>query len=213
MDAADGKELHYSATATISNQPVLISNAQVLDLLQKKAKARKARADMKGDGDKPQKKSQRNWIEEQVIDYLRCTPCTKLDLSRHEELNQILQQARPQPSRHTNPRKKRKLSRSRAAVKEEPTETSETNGKKDTSVGDESSSINLSKYAFDLTNGESLQILNFMPTELVEIHLMVEELHARMSEDQQDTLLQVVQEYTTTTTSSSSSTENAQSTK
>jgi hypothetical protein len=48
---------------------------------------------------------------------------------------------------------------------------------------------------FDLTEAESLQILNFMPTEPVEIHLMIEELHARMSEKQQEGLLEFIGSY------------------
>jgi hypothetical protein len=48
---------------------------------------------------------------------------------------------------------------------------------------------------FDLTEAESLQILNFMPTEPVEIHLMIEELHARMTEKQQEGLLEFIASY------------------
>jgi len=51
------------------------------------------------------------------------------------------------------------------------------------------------RQGFNLTEAESLQILNFMPTEPVEIHLMIEELHARMSEKEQDELLEMVGTY------------------
>lgn len=48
---------------------------------------------------------------------------------------------------------------------------------------------------FGLTDAEALQIVNFMPTEPVEIHLMIEELHARMSEPRQEELIQVIKSY------------------
>ena len=48
---------------------------------------------------------------------------------------------------------------------------------------------------FGLTEAESLQVLNFMPQEKVEIHLMVEELHARMSEERQDELLELIKSH------------------
>jgi antitoxin component of MazEF toxin-antitoxin module len=46
-----------------------------------------------------------------------------------------------------------------------------------------------------LTEAEALQVINFMPTEPVEIHLMVEEMHTRMSEDRQRELLDLIASY------------------
>jgi hypothetical protein len=46
---------------------------------------------------------------------------------------------------------------------------------------------------FDLTEAESLQILNFIPTEPVEDSSLIEELHARMTEKQQEGLLEFLQ--------------------
>jgi hypothetical protein len=48
---------------------------------------------------------------------------------------------------------------------------------------------------FHLTEAESIQLLNFMPREPVEIHLMVEELHARMSDKRQEELLELIGSY------------------
>lgn len=45
---------------------------------------------------------------------------------------------------------------------------------------------------FALTDAESLQIVNSMPTEPVELHLLIEDLHARMTDRQQKELLQFV---------------------
>jgi RNA polymerase Rpb4 len=48
---------------------------------------------------------------------------------------------------------------------------------------------------FDLTEAESLQIVNLAPTEPVEIHLLVEELHDRMTARKQEELLATIQSY------------------
>jgi len=48
---------------------------------------------------------------------------------------------------------------------------------------------------FGLTEAESLQILNFMPTEEVEIHLLIEQLHDRMPDKQQTDLLAAIEGY------------------
>jgi hypothetical protein len=57
------------------------------------------------------------------------------------------------------------------------------------SGGDSSSS------GFGLTEAESLQILNLMPKQAVEIHLMVDELHSRLSDARQQELLDVIASY------------------
>ncbi|KAL7580098.1 hypothetical protein ACA910_012860 [Epithemia clementina (nom. ined.)] len=48
---------------------------------------------------------------------------------------------------------------------------------------------------FGLTEAEAIQVLNLMPTELVEIHLMIEDLQSRMPEKQQNELLEAVASY------------------
>lgn len=45
---------------------------------------------------------------------------------------------------------------------------------------------------FALTDAESVQILNSMPAEPVELHLLIEDLHARMTDRQQKELLQFI---------------------
>jgi DNA-directed RNA polymerase subunit F len=51
------------------------------------------------------------------------------------------------------------------------------------------------KEKFELTQAESLQILNFMPRESVEIHLIIENLPSRLTEDRQDELLSLIGSY------------------
>jgi RNA polymerase Rpb4 len=48
---------------------------------------------------------------------------------------------------------------------------------------------------FDLVEAEALQIVNWIPTELVEVHTMVEDLHDRMTTSKQEELLRTVQEF------------------
>jgi RNA polymerase Rpb4 len=52
---------------------------------------------------------------------------------------------------------------------------------------------------FGLARSEALQILNFMPSEAVELHLMIDDLDSRFSTKQQDGLLDAISRYTRTT--------------
>lgn len=138
---------------TDSDSAVLISNAEVLEMLNKKITKRKEK-EAKQEGRKKQnnKFAHRDWIEEHVHDYLQTTPCVNIETSKLEEL-------------------KTKLIAS----------------KKHSVAG------NAAKMTgFSLTEAESLQLLNFMPQEPVEIHLMVEELHARMTDTRQEELLELI---------------------
>jgi hypothetical protein len=50
---------------------------------------------------------------------------------------------------------------------------------------------------FGLTQAEAIQCLNLVPTEPVEIHLLVEDLSGRMSDRQQEELLDFISSYDT----------------
>jgi len=45
---------------------------------------------------------------------------------------------------------------------------------------------------FDLTDAEALQVLNHLPTEIVELHLLIEDLPSRLSEERQQDLLDCI---------------------
>jgi hypothetical protein len=142
--------------------PVLLTNRAVLDLLTTKLATKRFRGDAQHS----------EWIEDKVFKYLSHQPCTKLDASRADELQSILQsnkkkvtKRKPPPS--TSPRND---------IDEKDGETIRTAG-------------------FDLTPAESLQILNFMPTEPVEIHVLIEDLHSRMTERKQEELLALISSY------------------
>jgi hypothetical protein len=143
--------------------PVLISNAEVMELLQENLASRATKQSGSGSGGSGSsyrnKRSNlyhhRDWIEKHVYEYLQPTPCGQIEKSRRPEFQNALRSNKKQAATTTS------------AI---------TTG-------------------FDLTEAESLQILNFMPTEPVEIHLMIEELHARMTEKQQDGLLEFIASY------------------
>jgi RNA polymerase Rpb4 len=61
--------------------------------------------------------------------------------------------------------------------------------------GDRQESFQQALKGFDLTALETMQILNFMPTELVELFLIVEELPDRMNEERQQELLQMISSF------------------
>jgi tRNA A37 methylthiotransferase MiaB len=63
--------------------------------------------------------------------------------------------------------------------------------------GDRQESFQQALKVFDLTALETMQILNFMPTELVELFLIVEELPDRMNEERQQELLQLISSFRT----------------
>ena len=144
---------------TESDSPVLISNAEVLEMISQNIDRRKAaearNSKKKRRRDKPSKFIHRDWIEENVYRYLQRTPC--VDISDPLKL-------------------KSKLMASK---------------KQQTNINGNYSNAN-KRTGFDLTEAESLQIVNFLPKEPVEIHLMVEEMHARMSEERQGELLELI---------------------
>ncbi|EIE20750.1 hypothetical protein COCSUDRAFT_57315 [Coccomyxa subellipsoidea C-169] len=48
---------------------------------------------------------------------------------------------------------------------------------------------------FNLSRGEILQIANFRPAALVEVHLIVDDCEKRLSAEQQDEVLALVQKH------------------
>jgi len=48
---------------------------------------------------------------------------------------------------------------------------------------------------YGLTDAESLQVINLMPSEPVELHLIVQDITSRLSEEQQNKLLETIGKY------------------
>eukprot|EP01083_Nonionella_stella_P296301 1006649_1 len=106
------------------------------------------------------------WIEERVYEYIKSeTPCGNANPKRMPELVRVLKQGSVVGE----------TKRSTTAVKEEEG----ING--DTSHEDVISSCQ----GFGLSDAEILKILNWMPKEMVEIHLIIKDLSSRLSEEQQ----------------------------
>lgn len=191
-----------------SPYPVLVPNAEVMEMLEKcvtenkerikavrnKKRLRKLNQADKGgvdhdeddtnidddDGDIVENKFQhRDWIEERVLEYLKSTPCVNLPTSKIPEFKSILMAS------------KRKASTIPVAA------TAATAAVTASHSDSKSIPAAAQRTGFALTEAESIQILNFMPQEPVEIHLMIDELHDRMSERQQQELLELVQSYNT----------------
>lgn len=138
-----------------SDSPFLLSNAEVIHLLGDRLKSRNEKSRKKQN---PKNKyKHRDWIESQVVEYLKTTPCVDLERENLETFQSTLMSSK-------------KL---------------------------KSSGNTASETGFGLTEAEALQVVNFMPKEKVEIHLMVEELHTRMTDDRQDELLQYIQSHST----------------
>jgi hypothetical protein len=150
-----------------SDSPALLSNAEVMELLNQRIKERKEKeGKLKRRKKHNNKYKHRDWIEDHVFEYLQQTPCVNLDASKRNQLKSKLMSTKKKPSANGKSSKKPSA-----------------NGKSSKITG------------FGLTEAESLQVLNFMPQEKVEIHLMVEELHARMSEERQDELLELIKSH------------------
>ena len=128
-----------------SHTPILFPNAGLLVTLEKDVKENKKHRNNRRD-----KFEHRDWIQGQVLDYLKGTPCVNISISKIKELK----------SKCVRVAKKGK-----------------------TADG------------FGLTEAETIQILNLMPTEPVEMHLVVEDLHARMTETRQEEFLDMVRSY------------------
>jgi len=167
--------------------PILISNAEVLELLQKKQSNKRSR----GSGFE-----HRDWVERRVVEYLQKTPCAKLDANRREELKSVLTEGSGGKKR-----RKRQLSVGIVIVDDDGGDGDNGNNDAANNNNDNDNRNNnldgdrRKRIGFGLTEAESLQVLNFMPTELVELHLVVDQLDARMSEREQEELLETIGSY------------------
>jgi hypothetical protein len=141
-----------------SATPVLLSNAEVLEMLRPRVQDRKDKETSRYNNRSNTTYRHRDMIEDTVVEFLENTPCVTLDSSKRKNLRNVLMTSKRKASSKNN---------------------------KSATTG------------FGLTDAESLQILNYMPQEKVELHLMVEELHTRMTDERQDELLALIQSHVT----------------
>ncbi len=145
--------------------PALVSNMEVLSLLQERMAARQSRDNTddgksgdtpKTSGDNTRKGPFRNrdWMEQTVLNHLKSSPVGGDDV-KVDDMSKLVQQLRRDPT----------------------TTTSQSNGE---SAG------------YGLTNAETLQILNHLPTSLVELHLLVEDIEKRETLDTDEKQLELL---------------------
>lgn len=139
-----------------SHAPALLTNLEVMELLQERLEARSSDASSTPDGNKkvPSFES-RDWIEQTVYDYLKSSPAGSSEVKLGDMPN-LVKTLRREPS---------------AAASDAL----------DVEV-DESTTDNLKGYG--LTTAETLQVLNHLPTSLVELHLLIEDLEKRIPEEE-----------------------------
>lgn len=165
----------------LHGNPKLISNLEVLEILRARPPTRtsasyhsKKKPRRRG----PHRLLPADQVAAQVEDYLRNTsPCTRIDPAQSQELMNRLQRS---------PKKGSLLGLSEDDKNRKNGDSSSSSSSTTTTAG------------FGLTQAEAIQCLNMVPTEPVEIHLVVEDLTNRLSERQQDELLNVMKSFDTT---------------
>jgi hypothetical protein len=151
-------------TLKSGNVPILITNIEVLQMLEDKLSKRRVE---ESDHEKPATGTKvaaaalhhRDWIEEKVCEYVKSSPCGNAIMKRMPQFVSILK--RPKKS-----------------VK----------NKEEGGGGNE-------RQGFGLTDGETLQILNSMPSVLAELYLIIEDLDSRLTEEDQTELLELIEAY------------------
>ena len=151
--------------------PSLISNLEVMQLLQERIAERQAKqpgiAKGGNDGEKKIRKGpcqNRDWIEQTVLDHLESSPAGGPG-AKVEEVPKLAERLRRDPA-----------------------------------GGASTSTKNGDKYppGYGLTDAETLQLLNHLPTSLVELHLLIEDIDQREAlddEEKQMGLLRLISEY------------------
>lgn len=205
--------------------PVLLSNIEVYEILQKRVQQRAAsnaihdyesvstnsirRVHRQVSKSNPHHRN-RDWLEEKVVQYCQGTSCMKLGtLSNANRLGELLMN----PKKTIMKSSKAKEINAGIFMKSEP--KSDSNGEfnpivseqqgldpvVDDDIDDDENAKVSTLSGFGLMEGETIQILNYVPTEIVEVHLMIEDLQSRMTESEQDMLLKKIAEYCLATSS------------
>mmetsp|Transcript_10034 Transcript_10034/g.18016 ORF Transcript_10034/g.18016 Transcript_10034/m.18016 type:complete len:202 (-) Transcript_10034:248-853(-) len=152
--------------------PSLVSNLEVMQLLQERMDARQSQeqdaVNAKGTAaEEPIKKNtfqNRDWIEQTVLNHLESSPVGGPDV-KLEDMPKLVEQLRRDPG----------AASMTTSVKDEM----------DLQNDDEEQSP-----GYGLTNAETLQMLNHLPTSLVEVHLLIEDIEKREHLDEEEKQLQ-----------------------
>jgi len=177
--------------------PALVTNLEVLNILSESLDKRKEEENEDEDvpmwrsSDDP-KLRHRDYIEKSVHEYLQGTFCVNTNIEKIPKLVGMLKK----PSLKLKLKKQQQQdddnnALKRCKIEQEVTDHDEHGNENTDTVED----LSQDDDGYGLTDAETLQILNHMPTELVEIHLMMEDLSSRMEEERQKELLQLISEY------------------
>jgi hypothetical protein len=135
------------------DSPALVTNLEVMELLQERLATRETPDIMSSDGNKNGRSVEsRDWIEQTVFDYLKSSPAGSSDV-KLDEMPKLVETLRREAATTT-----------------------------DDAKSDEGSDGVIQGYG--LTTAETLQVLNHLPTSLVELHLLIEDLEKRIPEEE-----------------------------
>jgi hypothetical protein len=208
-DDNDEDDMVIDSRKASHQSSVMLSNLQVLEALQPRVEQRKriqknkngtassttttTTTALPGEPQYQKKKKgavnalrHRDWIEAQVVEYItKHTPSLQLgNFQNSQTLQQILIAAPSSSSSSSSSSHKHKHALlSKKTKPNDDDDDDNNNNNMDTSEPREqptvSSSSSLPKIGFGLNEAEALQIINLVPTEPVEIHLILPNVHER----------------------------------
>lgn len=112
----------------------------------------------------------RDWIEQTVLNHLQSSPVGKINEKLLENMPKLVEQLRRDPA----------------------TSGEEVNSHHHTEVGNGQPQEQLAGYGYGLTKTETLQILNHLPSSLVELHLLINDLERREHLDEDEKQLKLL---------------------
>mmetsp|Transcript_12585 Transcript_12585/g.21397 ORF Transcript_12585/g.21397 Transcript_12585/m.21397 type:complete len:184 (+) Transcript_12585:67-618(+) len=140
-----------------SHAPALLTNLEVMELLQERVAIREASSSDGNNNNKlPSLFQARDWIEQTVFDYLNSSPAGSSEV-KLDDMPKLVK-----------------------TLRREPSATIAASDADDNKL-DESSDV---VQGYGLTTAETLQVLNHLPTSLVELHLLIEDLEKRIPEEE-----------------------------
>ncbi len=190
--------------------PALVSNFEVMKILSKRLQSRvqhneedkqqKQRNERRNSSKHP-KLRHRDYIEQSVYDYIQQSPCGNLKDVEFSTMTQLVKKLRGSRSNRDKRKGQSQTSQEQSQIivdSKRPRNASVKN--EEVSHLKQESSHEMEVLAdngndndnYGLTDAETIQILNHLPTLPVEIHLMIEDLTGRLSDDQQTSLLQLI---------------------
>ena len=153
--------------------PALVSNLEVMELIQERMATRQS--DKFTDGTAVNSArgpfQQRDWIEQTVLEYLKSSPAGSSTV-KMDELPKLVETLR------------REVPAAAAPADADATKSTKNENDDDSMRG------------YGLTTAETLQVLNHLPTSLVELHLLIEDLEKRIpDEEKQMDFLRLISQY------------------